>query len=456
VYTILGYGACNKWKYQEAIAIHLQERKEKGLRQWKQKYRKTGGLRGYPTITIIALALLLPFIIAPASATDPTVMITGYNMSPAVLMPGDMGTVTVTIMNTAQSASEKENTGIMASGIFASTKSTDINVYLENAHLEGNGIVVMTDDFDRLGELGPGQSMPITFVIKAPQKSGIYFPEVWVDVKGGTSTRYPVMVNVNTDISTQKKPSLFVTQQLPDRVAPGENCTAEISVKNTGLTRASDISMVVNSSTQSLVLTTTSRYYIEHLDPGEHSSITLHFATDKNTPIGIDPVTLSITYRNPDGTIEQQTEIIGIQVKGMAGIAISSVTTDPVRPVPGSTFTLIIRVENTGTDKATSVRAILDSPFAGTKTAFIGSIDKDSDAPAIFYLQATKDGTVPANLTISYHDDFGSHTVSEQTTVMTGTGSGMLPATLAVIVVCIIAGVAYWYFRIRPVKGHGE
>ncbi|MDD1694432.1 MAG: S-layer protein, partial [Methanoregula sp.] len=150
----------------------------------------------------------------------------------------------------------------------------------------------------------------------------------------------------------------------------------------------------------------------------------------------------------------RQTETIGIPVKGRADIAVSSVTTDPVRPVPGGTFTLIIRVENTGTDQATSVRAILDSPFAGTKTAFIGSIDKDSDAPAIFYLQATKDGTVPANLTISYHDDFGSHSISEQTTVMTGTGSGMLPAALAVLVVCVIAGVAYWYFRIRPGKEH--
>jgi len=454
VYTILGHEARNNRKYQEEIAIHLQEREEKGLRQGERKYRKAGGLRGYLSITLIALALLLVFIIAPAAATDPTVMITGYNMTPAVLMPGDMGTVTVTIMNTAQSASEKENTGIISSGIFASTKSTDINVYIENAHLEGNGIVVMTDDFDRLGELGPGQSMPITFVIKAPQKSGIYFPEVWVDVKGGTSTRYPVMVNVNTDISTQKKPALFVTQQLPDRVAPGEDCTAEISVKNLGLTRASDISMVVNSGTKSLVLTTTSRYYSEHLDPGEHSAITVHFTTDKNTPLGIDPVTLSITYRNPDGTIERQTETIGIPVKGMADIAVSSVTTDPVRPVPGSTFTLIIRVENTGTDQATSVRATLDSTFTGTKTAFIGSIDKDSDTPAIFYLQATKDGTVPVNLTISYNDDFGSHTISEQATVMTAPASGISATVLAVLLISIFAGAAYWYLRIRPGNEH--
>jgi len=435
----------------EEMAIHQQEN---GKLEFRMRKRSTGKAAGHRPLILVTLALLFAFIIVPASATDPTVLITGYEVTPAVLMPGDTGTVTVMIKNTAETASEKENTGILLGSTFASTRNTDINVFIENVHLEENGIGVLTDDFDRLGELGPGQSVPVTFVIRAPQKSGIYFPEVWVDVKDGRSTRYPVTVNVNTDISTQKKPALFVTQILPDRVAPGDGCIVEVRIMNTGLTRASDISMVFNSTVKSLVLTTSGRYYQEHLDPGEGTNFTLRFATDKNTPTGIDPVTLVITYHNPDGTTEHQTETLGIPVKGRADIALSSVTTDPVRPVPGNTFTLIVRVENTGTDQATSVRATLDSPFAGTKTAFIGSIDKDSDAPAIFYLQATKDGTVPANLTITYNDDFGSHTVSEQATVMTGPSSGLLPAGLAVLLIGIIAGAAYWYFRIRPGKEH--
>jgi len=434
----------------------MQEKEWHEFRQHERNTTKTAGRSGHSPVAIIALMVLLPFIIAPAAATDPTVIVTGYEVTPAVLMPGDMGTITLTIKNTAETASIQENSGIVTGGVFASTKSTDINVFVENVHMEENGIEVLTEDLDRLGELGPGQSIPVTFVIRAPAKSGIYFPEAWIDVKDGRSTRYPVTVNVNTDISTQKKPALSVTQQLPDRVAPGEDCTVDILVKNTGLTRASDISMVVNSTTKSLVLTSTSRYYIEHLDPGEHSSIALHVATDKNTPVGIDPVTLTITYRNPDGTTERQTETLGIPVKGRADIAVKSFSTDPVRPVPGNAFTLIIRVENTGTDQATSVRATLDSPFAGTKTSFIGSIDKDSDAPAIFYLQATKDGTVPVNLTVSYTDDFGPHAIAEQATVTTSQSSGMVPVAIAVLAAGIIAGAAYWYFHIRPGKRHGE
>jgi hypothetical protein len=412
---------------------------------------------------IVALVLVVLFLLLPATAADtaggttnPTVIVTDYTVTPAVLLPGDRGTITLTVKNTASAATVKENSGISSAGTFASSKSTDINVYIENVHLEANGIEVQTADFDRLGELGPGQSIPVTFVIRAPAQDGIYFPEAWIDVKDGRSTRFPLTVNVNTDISTQKKPSLAVTQQLPARVAPGEDCLATITVTNTGLTRAADIAMVANSTVKSLVLTSPGRHYASSLAPGENLSFDLRFATDKNTPVGIDPVILAITYHNPDGTVERQLETLGIPVKGRAEIAVSSVTTDPVRPVPGNPFTLIIRVENTGTGRATSVRAALDSPFAGTRTAFIGSIDKDSDAPAVFYLQAAGSGAVPANLTISYNDDFGSHAVREDATVMTAPGNGLATIIVALLILGILAGSAYWYFRIRPGKQHGE
>lgn len=413
-------------------------------------------------IDILVVIIAVVIAIAPAwaidtgaSTTNPTVIVADYTVTPAVLLPGDMGTITLHIRNTAESATLKENSGIASGGTFASTKSTDINVFIENVHLEGNGITVVTKDFDRLGELGPGQTMPVTFVIRAPDQDGIYFPEAWIDVKDGRSTRYPITVNVNTDISTQKKPALTVSQSLPDRVAPGDDCTVELSVANTGLLRASDIVATVNSTTKSLVLKTPGRYYVEHLDPGEQANITLVLATDKNTPLGLDPVALAISYRAPDGTAMMQGEVIGIPVKGRAEIAVKSFTTDPLRPVPGNAFTLVVRVENTGTDKATSVRAALDSPFAGTAASFIGSIDKESDAPAVFYLQATKDGTVPVNLTISYSDDFGTHAITEEAAITTAPSSGLLPAA-AILALLIIAGAAYWYLRIRPGKRNGE
>ena len=433
------------------MTIHPREKNRTGLVVRRRNKRKTAGHCYSLPVTLV---LLVAFVITTCTAADPTVIVTDYTVTPAVLMPGDTGTITLTIKNTAQAASEKENTGIVSGGTFASTKNTDINVFIENVHLDENGIEVLNEDFDRIGELGPGQSVPVTFVIKAPAGSGVYFPEAWIDVKDGRSTRFPILVNVNTDIATQKKPSLAISKTLPAHVAPGDDIAAGLTVENTGLTRASDIAIVVNSTVKSVALTTTGRYYIASLDPGETSTINLRFASDRNTPVGITPVTLAVSYNNMDGTVERQTETLGIPFKGKAEIAISSVTTDPVRPVPGTPFTLVVRVENTGTDRATSVRASLDSGFAGTKDAFIGSIDKDSDAPAIFYLKATKDGTVPAAIAITYNDEYGPHTVNETTAVMTDTASGLPLIIALILILCAGAGAAYWYYRIRPGKGH--
>lgn len=421
------------------------------------------GIEQKMIVGIILFAVLISVMAIPVAATDyegntdnPTVIITDYKVTPSVLLPGDKATLTIILKNTAQTASIKENSGITLDGAFAMTKSTDINVYIEKVHLEGNGIKVLTDAFDRLGSLGPGQSVPVTFVIQAPDNDGIYFPEAMIDVKDGRSTRYPVTVNVNTDISTQKKPSLTVNQSPLYRIAPGEDCTADIVVTNSGLTRASDISVLVNSSTKSLVLTSPGRYYLDHLNPGEVTNLSLHLITDKNTPLGIDPVTLSITYLNPDGSFEKQTEILGIPMKGKAEMAVKSFSTDPVIPSPDNAFKLIIRVENTGTDQATSVKATLDGLFEGTKTAFIGSIDKNSDAPAIFYLQSPRAGIIPINLTIRYADDFGDHTISEEAAITTSTSSGISIIAGTILVIILISGFGYWYLRVRQGKRNGE
>jgi len=404
---------------------------------------------------LFALVVLIPFFIATAGAADPTVIVSDYTVTPAVLMPGDTGTITLVLTNTAQAASQKEGTGAVSGGTFATQRTTDINAFIENVHLDANGIVVENDDFDRIGELGPGQSVPVTFVITAPQKSGIYFPEAWIDVRNGQSTRFPVLVNVNTDIATQRKASLAVHRILPDQVAPGDEFLVHLTIENTGLTRAGDVTVAVNSSQKSVALASTGRYYIPSLDPGELYPLTLRFTSDRNTPAGINPVTVAITYTNIDGSAMKQTETVGILFKGKAEMAVSSISTDPVRPVPGSPFTLIVRVENTGTDRATSVRAMLKSDFAGTSEAFIGSIDKDSDAPAIFPLLATRDGTVPVTVSIQYTDEYGNHMLEEATTVTTAPSSVAAPAVIVLSILAAGCIAAYWYFRIRPGQKNG-
>jgi hypothetical protein len=397
--------------------------------------------------------LVLLLCITPVRAESPTVIVADYVISPSVLQPGDVGTITATIRNTAGSANVRENTGIQTGGTFENTKITDIGVNIESVQLESKDVEVIFGNYKRLGAIGPGQSIPITFLIRAPAKDGIYFPEIWIDVTGGQSVRQPIPVNVNTQIAILKKPALTAIKTVPDGVNPGDDLSAQVVLQNNGLSRADQITVTVNSSSPSVTQD------LQHLPcrkpPQGRATLNMVFSTDKKAPIGLNRVLLGISYVSPDGTTTTQTEVLGIHVKGRAKIGIASVSQDPVRIKKSDAVSLIIRLENTGTDNANSVKASIDLPMNGGKDAYVGKIEPNNDAPAVFALQAGNPGTYPYNLTVRYEDDYGVQTQTEtlQVTVLDGNSTGLIVAMLLILI--IGAGAAYWYFVLRK-KGSSD
>ncbi|OPX65369.1 MULTISPECIES: COG1361 S-layer family protein [unclassified Methanoregula] len=405
-----------------------------------------------PCLLFLLLALMISAV--PVSAEPPTVMVADYTISPAVLQPGDVGTITAIIRNTATTATVSEKTGLPGSGAFESSKSTDIGVNIESVQLDSKDVEVISGNYKRVGSIGPGQSIPITFLIRAPAKDGIYFPEIWIDVTGGQSVRQPVPVNVNTQIALLKKPALTAIKTVPEAIGPGDEVNARVVLRNDGQSRADQVTVIVNCSSPSITQKTPSTFHAGSLLRGENTSIDMVFLTDKNAPIGINRVCLTISYVNPDGTITSQDEVIGIHVRGRAKIGIASLSTDPVRIRKGDPVSLVIRLENTGTDNANSVKATIDLPFAGNKAAYVGKIEPDNDAPAVFSLQAGSPGTYTYTLTVQYEDDYGVQTREErlQMTVLDGDATGVVIAGLLVFLLC--AGAAYWFLTRK--KGPGN
>jgi hypothetical protein len=402
----------------------------------------------------LACLFVLFLAIVPVQAENPTVIVADYTISPSVLQPGDVGTITAVIRNTASSATIRENTGIQSGGEFANTRSTDIGVNIESVQLDSTEVEVISGNYKRIGAIGPGQSIPITFLIRAPAKDGIYFPEIWIDVTGGQSVRQPIPVNVNTQIAILKKPALTAIKTVPEGVSPGDDLSAQVVLQNNGLSRADQVTVTVNSSSPSITQKTTSTYHIASLLKGENTTLDMVFSTDKKTPIGLNRVYLTITYANPDGTMTTQTEVIAIHVRGKAKIGIASVSVDPVRIKKGDAVSLIIRLENTGTDNANSVKASIDLPMSGGKDAYVGKIEPNNDAPAVFALQAGNPGTYPYTLSVRYEDDYGVQIRNEtlQMTVNDGDSTGLIAVVLLILILC---GGGYWYFVLRK-KGSSD
>jgi uncharacterized membrane protein len=386
-------------------------------------------------------------------------MISDYNVTPAVLMPGDMGTIQFTIRTTDPDA-KIEDTSAVTSGSSGKTRTTGISVFIHNIHVEGNGVTILSGDFDRVGDLGPGQSLPITVLFKAPENEGMFFPEIWIDTGtgldvDGSSTRYPVPVNVNTRIALLKKPDILLEKTLPATVVPGDGFSAALKIRNDGYGRADDLYVTVNASLASLSLASPSEYHIDHLAPGENVTCLLNFISDTDSALGIRPVPVTVRYANADGSEGIIRDELGIPMKGNATLAIKSLTLDPVRPGPGDAITLVLRIENTGTDRATSVKTVLDTTLSGTTEAFIGSIDKDSDAPAIFYLRAPAyGGEIPVTVNVTWSDDYGAHEFREKTVVIVSGSSAPWLWVVVLILAGFITGGVYWYLRIYKKGDH--
>jgi len=404
-------------------------------------------LAGTALVLVAAIIALLGFIVPPASADTPTVTIADYKVSPSVLLPDSMGTITVTVRNTAASATISEKTGPLSSDSSGTTKVTDINVNIQNVHLEGNGIIVLSNDFDRIGELGPGQSTTITFSIQAPAKSGMYYPEVWIDTLGARSVKYPVPVNVNTPVGIQKQAILILESSLTGSQNPGDEIPVSVTVTNSGGMLADDVTVKVENVSSTVAPKNTDLYHLGGLGAGEQKTFDLVLLSDKNTEAGLVKVPITIRYNAIDGTPMTQSTGIDVMFKGVAELGFVSVDTNPSRLTEGTPFDLTVRIENTGTGEAKQVSAKVDLPAQGTKEAFIGKIKPGNDAPAIFLLESMKGGTYPYNLTISYTDDMGPHTLTRQMNVRVtpADNSGTVIFVILILGILGFAGYRYWY-----------
>lgn len=407
-----------------------------------------------PDRSILACtAFILVFILVVPAAAEPTVTVSNYELTPQVLMPGDLATLTVTLKNTASSATISENVGPQTSG-FESTKTIDISVFIEKAGLEGKGIGVIGEDYQRIGDLGPGQTIPITFLIQAPAQSGMYFPEVWVDTKGGRSTRYPIPVNVNTQIAVAKLAVLGMGVTAPDAVKPGDSADVRLDFINSGQSSADRVIVRIGNASTSVGPKDTGLNHIDSIPAGSSEQLDIVLITDRKAATGIARVPVTIEYYTIDGVKHTENAAINLLVQGMTDIGIASIETSPERVVAGEPFNLIIRVENAGTGDARSVSAKIDLPFSGTREAFLGKIKPGNDAPALFRLGGAPAGDHPYTVTITYTDDWGENTETQSLSLPVAPAdySGLV---IGVVILAVLAFGAWWLFiRKSPDKNH--
>ncbi len=388
---------------------------------------------------ILYFSLFIACICCIQSAAASGVIVTDYKTQPSVLVPGETGMVSVTLTNTGMASSSLSavNQSIQAPGSGPDTAIID-SVFLDGK----KNINVISGNTQFEGSLGPGQSMTTSFYIRAPQQSGIFFPELLIRIRSHESVRFPIPVNVNTAVTSPRQPALLLNYAIEERIKPGEDASARIIVTNKGRSTADDITIRMADQDPMVAARNRTSTHIENLPPGVSTEFILTITVDSDAHSGIHEIPLDIRYETTDGTSEVLTDTLTLDIRGEAKMNIASLATDPVRIFEKEPFDLLIRLENSGTADARSVRSAVSLPMAGTKEAFVGTIEPDSDAPCVFVLTAGEPGDYPYTLTVTYEDDWGEHVISDELTLsVTGKEDGMMMLlTLIILGILLIAG----------------
>jgi hypothetical protein len=399
--------------------------------------------------TLVILLILIAGCV-PALAQEPSVIVSDCSVTPAILMPGDKGMIRVTLTNTAQGATETESVSTAAYYQTFTSLNTEINPTVESVFLDGRGdIRVLGGNSQFSGDIGPGQSVALAFLIEAPQKNGIFFPELRVRIRDAVSVHYPVPVNVNMPVAALKTPALIVTRPPPGFTGPGTTCTANLTLTNAGESAAGDVLVRIQPTDASVAASGAAAYHLGRLDPGDRADLSLCLQAAADADPGMHTIPLEIAYTVIDGSRVVQQETVSMDIRGISEIGITALSTDPVRIAEGDPLTLVIRLENTGTGDAESTFATIDLPFSGTKEAFIGTIRPGNDAPAVFTLTAGTPGEYGYPFSVHYRDDWGEHTY-EKTLHLTVSEDDGAAGWIVILAVLGIAGAAgYRYVKRR-------
>uniref|UniRef100_Q468Y1 Uncharacterized protein n=1 Tax=Methanosarcina barkeri (strain Fusaro / DSM 804) TaxID=269797 RepID=Q468Y1_METBF len=388
---------------------------------------------------VLALLMITFFLTGPASAvvvsgnTHLGVDVSEINPNPA--RPGEDLLIKINIQNAGDEPAENVIVGIEEIHPFIFKYST--------SELYGSG--TNTERNFQIEQIRQRSKVELSFYLRVDPEaeSGIYQLEFTIKDKSGTSfsKRIPVRVEGNPDLVLSGTEILPVNEDNSSSraIVPGQEFYLRTSVKNAGSGNAKNVRVMLNLNNSSpLIPLEDNVHFFENLSAGSSENLSFKLLLGSNADVKPYRIPLRITASNNTETFQiDKIQEIGINVLNRAQIDISSLKFDPEIPVKGQQASLTLRLENVGEGEARSVKARLEGlEGSGSTSAFLGRLDKDDDAPAVFTFTPGKTGDQNVTLLVEYEDDFGEHQVSENLTFNVKRQEGsVIPIVLGAVLV---------------------
>jgi len=338
-----------------------------------------------------------------------SVMITSYKISPEVLMRNDVGTVTVTVKNMELYKS----------------------VNIKEAQMLDRNIKILSDRYFNIGRLGPGESLNITFTLKAACPDGIYYPRILVDGEDAQNIRYSFPVTVDSSSLT------IGVKDIPEDIFKGERARIELVVGNPRQNTATAVKIVTEGRE-----VIPSEVFIGALSSDESKTASFNFTLPNE---GAHILNFKLEFKNGDNyhsadlsvpldvtDSKKSAELIltGIEVESMPGLSVHKITGDINNAGLKEANSVVMKIGD-----AKSIEAM--HPY---KSYFVGLLSTDDFSS--FELDVKVDENVTkVPLVIEYKDEDGNmFSKTEYISIERNQGttsSGEMPLSMIVVLVVI-------------------
>lgn len=215
---------------------------------------------------------------------------------PEVFMPGDTGTITFDLKNSATAYS-----------VNIDGEDFDTNARVQSATLQGtDGITVATDTYYGNGILGPGESMTLTYNIKVDENvsDGTYyldFSTIGSSHSYNNNWRIPLRVDSS---------SLRIVPSKPLKMENGKG-TLEFDVANIHPNSLSSVSVRLEADGVDF---SPAEYFVGSMDPDELFTIQIYGETSSSDDTSPRKVSITANYRNGLNEHEEVVDVKDLQL----------------------------------------------------------------------------------------------------------------------------------------------
>ena len=406
---------------------------------------KTGNTKFHfvSMVLLIASLLIISILTAPVSAAvisgDTHLQVEVAEITPNPARPGEDLTIKINVENTGDEPAEDVIIGIeeldpfifkySTSGVYGSGTNTERNFYIKQIRQRSK------------------VELNFHFSVSSGARSGVHQLEFTIKEGGETSfsRRIPIRVEGNPDlvlVGTEIFPA-NADNSSSGALVPGEEFYLRTQVKNAGNGNAKNIRIMLDlNSSSPMIPLQDNVFFIENLSAGSSGNLSFKLLLGNNARVQPYRIPLRITASNEAETLQiNKSQEIGVNVLNQAKINIASLKFDPEMPERGQRVSMILRLENVGEGEARFVKARLEGlEGSGSTDAFLGRLEKDDDAPAVFIFIPERSGEQNVTLFVEYEDDFGDHRLSEDLRFnVIRRGNNVVPFVLVAILVLAAA-----------------